>query len=190
MKKNLWIFFFFLVLVATYLIIDTYALLESNAGGTLEVPVGKWEITLNGIDILETKEISFSDLSYVENPYVEDGYFAPGVSATYEIVVDPHETDVAIRYDIAVDVSAVESHPNILFVASSDTITPNEDGLSYSGIISLDDIKSGNLIKINIIFNWSNIESYNELDSTLMVDGAELSIPLTIKFSQYTGEAL
>ena len=190
MKKKLWMFFFFLALITTYLIVDTYALLESKGSGSFDVPVGQWHITLNDINILETNEISLSDLVYAPNANVEPGYFAPGVSASYEIVIDPSGTDVAIRYDLAIDPSAVSTHPNVIFKASSDTITSSDGGLTYSGFISLEEIEDGDLITIQIIFNWEQISAYDQLDSTLMGEDATLAIPITIAFSQYAGEPL
>jgi len=187
MKKKLWILFFCLLLFTVYQLVDIYALLESRGSATASPIIGKWEITVNGLDVALNKEITINDLIYKKNENVEPGYFAPGVEANYDIVINPNDTDVAIRYDITVDLGAIINHPNITFDMSVDGIL-KKDEYTYSGIIPLSSINAGETTTIKTSLIWEHIEKYNNEDSSLI--NGEIPIKLTIYFSQYTGEEL
>jgi len=190
MKKTLWTIFIFVLLVSTYVMVDTYGLLESRATADIDKSIGKWKISINGFDVLETEELTFKDLSYQQNSNVENGFFAPGSVGSYEIEIDPTGTDVAVRYDIVMDLASVELHPNIIFSVSGLPMHKLEDGkIGYSNYIPLTLVKSGTSINLSIVISWINDDNYNELDSTLMCIDSELSIPMSINFSQYVGEA-
>ena len=191
MKKYLYVTFLFLALICAYEIIETYALLEGKGNAIVTPRIGKWEITINDFDIAVEKEITASDLVYVGNQYTELGYFAPGTSASYDIIIDPNNTDVAIRYDIAIDVEDLEKHPNIVFSIGGDaTRVDTDEGISFAGVIPLVDVKSGEKTTITINLIWENDPDYDELDTTLSEKDATLDIKFSAKFSQYTGEDL
>ena len=191
MKKYLWLVGIVTVLLVASLLVESFALLESSGSGSSDFSVGRWEISLNNYDVTVVNELSLNDLVYESNPNIEGTYFAPGGKASYEIVIDPKETEVAIRYDISIDLSALEENPNITFEVtevSSGTITNN--GLIYSGIISLDDISEGDKLSLKMSIVWEDEEEYDEADTLLMQKLSTLKIPISIKFIQYAGEVL
>ena len=188
-KKILWVFFFVAGYITLHLIVDTYGLLETKSNAGLTPEIGKWKIKINELDVTETNEIIFSDLDYDANDNVETGYFAPGTTGYYEIEIDASGSEVAIRYDISFDTSAIEDYPNILFSVTESSITPSDDGsLTYSGFLALDDVQSDEVITIKLKLEWEHDEAYNTSDSSLI--GKSLSVPITIKFSQYLGEEI
>jgi len=191
MKKFLYVTFLFLLFTVVYEVVDTYGLLQSGGAGEIPLEIGKWYITINDIDATVEREITASDLVYVGNTHIESGYFAPGGSASYDIVIDPKNTDVAIRYDITVDMSDIAGHPNITFDASSDVVTNiGGGGAVYSGVIPLSSIEEGDLTTITTSLIWTNNSNYDVIDNELNGVSETLSIKISIKFSQYLGEAL
>lgn len=189
MKKRLLILFFFVVAIVSLLIADAYGLLERNAEAELAPEIGKWNITLNGVNVSETKEITVSDLIYEDNPNVEDGYLAPGTMASYKIVIDPNDTDVAIRYDISIDQSSIEEHSNIVFeVTDENGVKLQSDGQVFTGVMSLADITANKTKELNLSLVWEHDEDLNEVDSKLIGE-LNLDMIITINFSQYTGES-
>ena len=192
MNKWLWLLFGLVALFLVYQVVDTYGLLESDAAGRTELNIGRWEIAINNLDVSEVTTLSFTDLVYEANANVEDGYFAPGSKGSYEIVIDPKDTDVAIRYDISINLDVLEGHTNIKFEVTNSNLAlvSSNDGLTYSGVITLAEIQNGDKKNLTISLMWENDENYNEFDSELAKIDATLSFPLEIKFTQYNGEPL
>ena len=190
MKKVLWILFFIMFIFSAYVLVDTFGLLESGANADVKPVIGKWNITLNEIDITVEKSITIDDFTYSDNENVEDGYFAPGREANYEIVIDPKDTDVSVRYDLTMDLLDLATHPNINFELYVDNVKVNNINGTYSGVIPLVDIKNKETVTLTISLEWEQDDDYNEFDSSLIGDDISFDIPITIKFTQYLGEAL
>ena len=190
MRKNIWAASFLIAVLSLYFLVDTFGLLESSGEATVEKSIGKWEITLNGLDITVNDTLTFDDFVYEENENVQPGYFAPGSKASYEIEVNPGDTDVSIRYDINVNFTNLENHPNIYAsVKAGSTELTGMDGV-YSGVLQLSDIKNGEKLTLDIIIIWEENEDYNEADNEFGEENSSFIIPITMKFSQYLGEAL
>lgn len=65
------------------------------------------------------------------------------------------------------------------------------DENSFSGIISLSEIKKGKKDKIEITFNWESIDIYDEEDTKLgKIKGNKFNIPITVMVTQYLGEEI
>lgn len=190
MKNTILLVFFILLALTLFYFVDTYGLLESNGTANVEQTIGKWKITLNGVDITLNNTLTVEDLIYAENENVEPGYFAPGTEASYEIEVDPSNTDVSIRYDINMDLTELKDHPNIFFSVKTGEIEIADNNGTYTGVIPLSAIQSGEKLKISITLIWENNEDYNEFDNTLIGSGKFFTIPITIKFLQYLGEEI
>lgn len=173
------------------MLLDTYGLLESRGNGETEFEVGKWNITINDLDIIESRTITADDLVYFGNNSVEPGYFAPGTSTGYEIVIDAHNTDVSVRYDVTIDADQLDQHENIELMVAGDVIrrvTP--EGIVYSGIIPLNEIRQGKKTTIHTGLTWIDNDQYDEFDSKLITEELGLQIKIVIKFTQYLGENL
>jgi len=190
--KKLLAFAFLIALVLMALELGrTFGLLETRSAGTTDTQIGRWNIKLNDIDIILNNTLTADDLIYSPNPNVEPGYFAPGVSASYQILIDPSNTDVAVRYDIKMDMSSIAEHSNIQFEVSGDVvrrITP--EGVIYTGIIPLNAVQQGQTRLINTYLVWDNDEDFDELDNRFGEIGSILEIKISITFSQYLGEPI
>lgn len=98
-RRYLYILSILLVCVSVLIVSNTYSVFESNASGESDLPIGKWYIRLNDIDISSGQLINFSmnNFVYSDNDHVRDGYIAPGRSGYFDVVLNPTGTDVAIR---------------------------------------------------------------------------------------------
>ena len=189
MRKYLWLIFFIFFCVSGFYIYHSYSLLETNTQGEKAIEIGKWNIYINNVDVTKTHEISFTDLDYEKNENIEEHFFAPGGKASYDIVIDPKDTDVSIEYVVEVDKSVLEGHDNIIFQMENvdeNTVLDFKDNV-YKDVISLSDIKQGKKIHLKIILWWYHDEQYNEQDNLLLSKLPQLSIPFSIHFSQYQG---
>ena len=183
MKKMLIIFSILALIITSSLFIGTYALFETDAEGEKQLDVAKWKITVNNADISVERNITLSDFVYSGNSHTEVGYFAPGQSAEYDIVIDTSECDVSLEYHFEIDSSWLVDYPNITF-----SIKDMDDGRVvnsnvFDGVILLNSTKKDRNIKIMI--NLNNNEANNETDSIIAENG--MLFDMKINFKQYLG---
>lgn len=166
------------------MITNSYALFETDATGVKNVEIGKWNILLNETDISLARTLNITDFTYSETERTEDNYFAPGRELSFEVNIDVANTEVSVEYEIVVDDTALEEHPNIKFkFYDEDTheeITSNEK----TGVILLTD--PSRVKHLKIILDWSDELQYDEEDTSLI--NKELEFSLHANFKQYLGE--
>ena len=184
MKRVLYLLSIAILLIAILVLMDTYALFETDATGEVEQDIGKWRIEVNDVDISLQDTITLSDFTYSVNSHTDDGYFAPGRSATFDIEIDTSGCDVSVAYALSIDDSVIEDYPNIYFsIMDADTNQALSTN-TYSGVIS---VSSQNRVKnLQISLNWLDDSSYDESDTSLI--GEELAFVIDANFQQYLGE--
>ena len=184
MRKKIWFIVIIAVTLTIFSIVNTFALFETNGYSDTEMEIGKWKIYVNDVDISVANTITLDDFVYSASSHTDDGYFAPGRSATFEIEIDASESEVAIEYSLEIDDSAIEDHPNISFsITNLDTNQVIND-TEYTGVINLND--SDRTINLSIALNWANNTLYDEDDTELI--GEELEFLIQANFKQYLGE--
>ena len=194
MKRKLYIFAFFALIITISLIVGTLAVFETNATGDANMDIGKFVVKINGTNIIDgsSKIIRVNNFVYTDNDHVEDGYIAPGREGYFDIVLDVTDSDVAARYDITFDLTNDYADNINYYVTSlngSDTVKTGES--TYSGVVSLDDITAGKTITLRINVSWDNDVEYDEEDTELgLQKNNSISIPVVIKASQYMGETI
>lgn len=182
MKKRLLLLECFFIIFTLITITKTYGLFETNSQATSNIPIAKWVIKVDGKDLTLAKELNYSDFIITNNNHNDDGYFAPGTVASYTLDIDTSASEVAVSYAITIDASALDKHPNIKFnVMDLEGDSLSNDGLTYEGVIKLEDIAKIRHLKINL--EWQDDPNYNDADTSLI--GEELPIKLEAKFSQY-----
>lgn len=195
MKKIYFCLALVLLIITVFIILKTYGLFETKTELNVQSEVGKWVILVNNTDITQQENTKFSvdKIIWDQNDEVKEGKIAPGASGYFDIVIDPTDTDVSVRYDIGFDFSEFEN-TNITITSIQEIndkkIVKTGDN-KYTGIITLDEISAGttNTIRVNIA--WENNEENNEHDSNLSsVPNTILNIPVTINVSQYLGETI
>ena len=183
MKKRLLLFVLLAFAITLSMIANTFALFETNGGADAEFEVGKWKIKINDSDVSLAQTITLNDFVYSETTHTDDGYFAPGRSASFDIVIDTSESDVSVTYNLDIDDSILEEHPNIAFsvlnINTNEELTTN----NYSGVSYLSD--TNRVVTLRLSLNWTDDEDYDENDTALI--GEELSFNITAHFEQYTG---
>lgn len=183
MKRVIWLMGVFCLLLTILMFVDTYGLFETNASASSELGIGEWKIKVNGTDITLSENITLSNFVYSSNQHVDNGYFAPGRNAEFEITIDTSESDVSVEYELEIDDSAIEDYPNIYFsildLDTNQTITSN----TYSGVILLG--ANSRTKRIKIYINWDNQLQYDSSDTSLI--GENLSFVINADFKQYLG---
>ncbi|MDD5980082.1 MAG: hypothetical protein PUC23_03110 [bacterium] len=186
--KKLFILLTIIVLgIMAYTISSTYALYETNRNIEKELNIAKWEINVNDIDAVKTNNIELQNIIWEENEHVASGKVAPSIKGYYDIIIDPKQSDVAIKYEITFDYSNIDNeaiHVLSLQELNNKELITNDDN-TYIGIITLDDIENGIKHNIRTTLIWEDIDD-NIKDYELgSIYNNQLEIKVSINFSQY-----
>ncbi len=162
----------------------SYSRYTSSSTGEANAEVATWAIKVNNTDIVQNATFTMDDsyITWSDSEYVEDGYIAPGSVGTMNIRIDATGSQVAVKYTISIDDSALDQYSQI-----SITKVNNEpvSGDSYSGVIALADVNTP--VDIPIEVTWKNETSTNTSDTTIGSTVDSLSIPITVTAEQYLG---
>ncbi len=179
--------------ILVYAILSTYATFRSEFSGSMKVDNATWKILINNTDISlnATKEFTIDNINIDQSQGVEEGKLAPGLKGNFNILIDPSDTDVSIIYELKLDTKNINS-TNIRIDEVKETNTGNNlvqtDMNTYTGIISLDDIKNNVTNNIQVTLLWH--DDGNEDINIGEIPEYKINIPVEVKVSQYLGEEL
>ena len=178
-----------------FVISKSFASLESKVDARSTMYVGKWNILVNNqnLNSVYSDDITLDDISWESNSHVSDGMAAPGRRGVISFEVDPTDTDVAVKYTITFrDHSDDPSYLlTIRGISTDGTPLVRSGEFSYTGVFSLQDIRSDNTKTISIDVEWVNDESNNESDSLIGSQSAEARfLYINMEAVQYNGESI
>ena len=169
MKKVLKILTLIMLIITILKIGDTYSKYYTKAHtATLSQDVGQWIIKVNEMDIYsetgESVELEIDKFSNFTNNYTSPNKISPFSEGYTDIVIDSTGTDVAVKYDIQLDVQGtyVQGVETRLEMIADEHVLIKTAEDTYSGMISLADVKAGEKIKIRAYILWMNDELRNE----------------------------
>lgn len=183
-----------LVVLTSYIIVNTFAIFEESVTTKAGESLAKWEITINNTTMgINTNTFSLSSLSWTSSARVKEGKVAPGMSGSFLIDIDPGDTEVSIKYDITFDTTELTNTAfrisSVLETVDGHLVRTGEN--TYSGIITLAEIELGKTHEIRVNLIWENNDYNNDIDSewgrTL---NKTVSIPVTVNVIQYDGSTL
>lgn len=174
----------FVLLATTLIVVDTYALFETNGSSDKELDIADWTILLNDVNVAESRTITLNDFTYVNGNHTQANYFAPGSSAYFDLVIDATNAEVSVEYTLTVDDTEIADYPNIYFtIIDTDTNNQITDS-EYTGTILLNSQSRTKTLRINLV--WDNNLLYDESDTSLI--GETLAFTIDANFKQYLGE--
>ena len=198
MKKNkkkslIAILFIILVIILIYTIITTYATFRSEFTGDMKIDNATWRILVNNTDISSNavKQFTIDNINVDESQGVEKGKLAPGLKGNFNILIDPTDTDVSIKYELKINTTNINS-TNIKIESVVETLHGNTlintDTNTYTGIIKLNDIKNKVTNNIQVTLAWDD----NGKDDINVgeIPNNKINIPVELRVSQYLGEEL
>ena len=194
--KILFLLIMCIVILLIYKFIDIYALFHSEMEGNVQFENGTWNITINGEDITTGTEAEFviNLIDTTQNDYVKPGKLAPGLSGSFEIVINPQDTNVSVRYDITLNQE--ELGESSLEIKSIEEVEKGYQLIktaenTYTGVIPLADIINGVNHKIKLEIEWQDDGLSNESDTQIGKNEThKLKIPITVHAIQYLGEEI
>ena len=182
--------------IIIYEITKIYALFHSELDSKVEFKKGMWNIKVNNTDITRgtITEFEIDTINMDETSHVKSGKIAPGMKGNFKISINPQNTSVSVRYDISLNKEQL-TNKNIKIVSvkekkqNNNLIKTGED--TYTGIISLDDIKNNVTNEIIIEIEWIDDRQNDGEDTKIgIIENSEIKIPMTVYVSQYLGETI
>ncbi len=194
--KKKYILYICIILIVIYGIIQIYAVFQSEVNGTVNLVKGVWQIKINQTDISNgvNKEFTVDNIEVQNNEHVKPGNLAPGLSGIFHISIDPTNTDVSVRYDVSLNQENL-TNKNITIKSIKETnqgkTLVKTDENTYTGIISLEEIKQGIQNTIEVEIEWKDDETNSEEDTSMGIqEEYKLEIPIIVHVSQYLGEEI
>lgn len=188
--KKLLILTFFAIL--SFILLSTYGIFESDTNKEVDMKLAAWEITVNdSIVSSENKTFNIENIVWNKKETVKEGKIAPGMDGYFDIVINPKNTDVSIRYDITLDIEYLNNINKAFKVTKIEELNGNKLTLTnkntYTGIINID-----NSIKntIRIYMKWEDLEDNNEIDYNIGTTNEEIEFPININITQYLNEEI
>ena len=195
-----------MLLLVIFEVASTFAKYTSEAEATAEATAGAWVIKINNENLSNQnntiKNFSINSLTYTSNQYVLQNKIAPSTSGYFEIEFDPTGTSVAVRFDVTINLAALNISDSIDFKNATVTKANQEPVAlirtgenTYTGTISLSEVKSGVKPVAKFYIEWEDdlTGTNDEADSRLGVDrqvNGTLALPVTVAVSQYSGETI
>ena len=183
-----------IAILTIWITVYTYSLYESVAVSPATSNIAKWNIKVNnsmvtGLSSNES-EINIGSIDWQSNGHVRPGKAAPGSIGSFEIEIDPTDTQVSFMYELELEIDDLD---NDEFEIHSVTETNGHSVVrtgerTYSGIVSLADINNREKVNIEVNIVWNNNENNNDKDYELGKRAeAEVYIPVRINLKQYHG---
>lgn len=190
-KIILGIFGTFILTVIIYEFNASYGLFESNNNMIVNSEIGKWNVYVDG-SAATSGTFTVDSINIIDSSNVKEGRLAPSTMGYFDVVIDPRDTSVSVRYDITFDFSSVTGNFSVTAIEevnSGNLIRTGEN--TYTKVISLADIKNGTTNTVRVYVKWNNIEENNDVDSAIgSTKDNYINIPVTVIVSQYLGEVI
>lgn len=193
-RKILIIITLFMIFAVAYSLINTYAIFYSEGTGKIRQENATWRIYVNEKNIATNNKFTIDTFELEESEHVAPGKIAPSVTGNFYITIDPKNTDVAIKYSIKLNQLNLVND-KIKIVSIEEINQNNEliktDESTYTGIITLSDIKEKKINNIRVKITWLNDEENNKADTTMgTIENYKINIPIEVDITQYLGETI
>lgn len=205
-KAKRGILFVVIIALAVVVIGGTYSRYISTGTSNVKADIAKWSVKLNGNDISGQAGSVDVNMTLSENDYVKSDKFAPGVTGSFDIELDPTGSEVAMDYTFNIDSSAIsealEANSTSKFVVvgatykigSGEAQTATIDGNGNVTVSeSLAQVENGNKVLVTVSVLWDNDnDSQNASDtvegvasSIAGVNGKTVTFPVAVTAKQH-----
>ena len=196
MKKHILIVLCVVSVIALIIQITyTYSLFETDRDAVIVTPLAKWNVLVNNTNVTynlsQDNSFSLGGINWQSGNHVREGKAAPGSVGTFEINIDPTDTEVSFLYEITIDTSELLDEE---FYIASVSESGNHEFIrtgenTYVGIARLSDNQNGSIYHVEISIAWNNNEENNNQDYQLGILANEtVNIPVSLNFIQYMGD--
>ena len=187
MKKVLIVCSVALMLLTAGQIANSFGVFETIFAEDNDLNIAKWHIYVNDYNLNNTDNTFYVDsITYTNNSHVTTNRFAPGVTGTFLLEIDPTDTEVSFQYELSIDLSnSAYSQIHIDSIQGINNTNLVANNGVYSRVFTLSEIAQHKVDTIQVTFSWDNDDDNNDSDSELGLAGGDFAIPINLSFSQY-----
>ena len=165
------IFILLIIAITTGIVAVTYSKFFSSSKSDNDLSVARWVVKVNNRIVTDNNHtFTFDDIIIDKNDNVEEGMFAPGVSATLPITIDAKDSDVAVDYEVNVASDYVPINKAIVIKN-----VPIKGTIPIGGTVNIDNLK----------LVWEDIEGNDEEDTNFAINNEIFKIPVEVKLTQH-----
>lgn len=201
-------FLFLIVLIGSY----SYSKYRSNVTGQASADVAKWNITVNGCNVVSPdtsnnecfesivnddesvtilRNFKITEFTYgnEELNNVTRDKIAPGSTGSFTIKIKPNDAEVSIKYTINSYIADMDYSLKYYIKGPNDSTRMEMPESGYVGYINYQDGNQNYEEVITFYVDWINDENENERDTIIGTKDTDpkLDIPVEIIFEQYNG---
>lgn len=189
MRKLLPFLALFSIIILFSTVIGTYAIFETDVDTGTQTAIGAFKISLNGDDLTGTDNtFNVTSVNWGTNDNVLPGRASPGLSAYFDIEIDPTGTEVAVDYEVELDFASL-NNPSIQFVSIKDSLNNDLTVISpnvYGGSLTIAEVLANTKETIRVNFTWIDDDQNNAADSTHVNQlNSQINIPVIVRVSQH-----
>lgn len=163
-NKKFKIFIYLLLVVTCFGYLkykSSFASYETNITGNINPRIAKWSILVNGVETTGSEgevNLDFDSVDWVCPGGVRAGKIGPGCYGDIELIVEAANTEVAVLYEFdIVDKTVVpEKILRITNMTFSNSNFKKTGETTYSGYLSLDDIKNNPTLTLTMDVVWED----------------------------------
>ncbi len=187
MKKTLTVISCLFLVLTFFQITKSFGVFETRYAEDSDIDIAKWHIYVNNYNLNNTDNIFYIDsITYTNNSGVSTNRFAPGVTGSFLLEIDPTDTEVAFEYQLTIDLSdSLYDQISIDSIQGVNGTTLTANNGVYNRVVSLDDINNEVTDTIQVTFTWNDDGNHDDSDSELGASDGNFEIPVNISFNQY-----
>lgn len=171
-----WTLIALILLTIIAIIASTYARYTNTATGNASIDLAKWSVKIDDTQMSSITGALPVPLTYTTNANVSANKLAPGGTATFTLVIDPTDSEVAIDYTIALGAVTGLTNASSAIALTSATYTV-EGGSAQNATISsgastisfteaLADVEAGHTVTVVGTITWDNAADANSAADT------------------------
>lgn len=174
-KAAKWTLIVLLLFLIIALIAGTYSRYSNTNTGSASIDLAKWSVKINDTQMSSIDTLPVT-LTYSSNENVKANKLAPGTSATFTLVIDPTDSEVAIDYSISLgEVTGLTNNSSAISLTGAKYTIQGETEQSATinagtGTIelteNLNDVLAGKTVTIVGTITWDNASDANNIADT------------------------
>ena len=188
-----------ILITVVALVSGTYSKYTNTATGTATLDIAKWSVKIDDTQMNAISSGALSvPLTYTANSYVKANKIAPGGSATFTLVIDPTDSEVAIDYDISIGAVTGLTNAGSAIALTGATYTvdggsaQNATITSGAGAINftedLADVVAGKKVTVVGTITWDNASDANSAaDTANGLNDPSPTVAVSITAQQHIG---
>ena len=182
MKGNKKLLVLGLLLLFIAVSFGTYAIYKSSATGSKTVNAAAWVVKVKSgsqseSNIVQSNTFTLDDIVWdTTNRIGQADTIAPGDRGTVSIKIDADGSQVAVRYAVDIDTTALNN--------SNFTVTADSNGDPLTGVIAYS--ATAGAMEKNITLNvvWTGADNTDANTADVNLQGTQISIPVVVTATQ------